>query len=168
MRTQAFIRRSQRTSPSALAAVELLVSVQTELLDSCPAFRFKVTSRPDRCDWMTPSGAASSRSDQRLILLGQSRERGAATTTPDCFLFRLASTDFSYVEIVHPADAGESICQRRQSAAAIFSFAMCSSAAGWKKGSSFVLACWDCSSIALVTRRWRPNNMRHFSPRRCR
>jgi hypothetical protein len=90
-----------------IAAMELILSVQTNLLDSDPTLTVSTT---------LPAAEISRLIDpesQRFLKLdphGMLEPRGAAPTTLDrtsgtgCFVFRLEQSRLSYIEIVHPAD----------------------------------------------------------------
>ncbi len=83
-----------------IAAVELVVSVRTALLDS----------RPE----LSVCGAIAAEEQWRLVDpagprfeatgVSQSRSAWAWERGPSCLLFRLLQSGFSYVEMVHPAD----------------------------------------------------------------
>ena len=114
-RAQVYWRAHERSGePNAVAALDLLVSVQTDLLDSHPAVH--VTSRlPASQVWQLDSSGTfaplevGSRQPTSL-----SRANGAG-----CVLLRLADTDtngpaskgplLSYVEMIHPTDFSELI-----------------------------------------------------------
>jgi hypothetical protein len=107
MRTQIYWRAATHDLQQAVAAVELVASVQTNLLDSCP--KLSTHSRIDASEvfqltdpeqgTFAPLNPRPARAETR----GQA-ERGS------CYLFRLAGGSFSYVEIVHPAEAQHSSC----------------------------------------------------------
>lgn len=83
-----------------LAAIELVVSVRTALLDSRPQ--------------LFVGGAISAEENWRLTDLAGPRWEAVGLSpggsgavwgsTPGCFLFRWRQRDLSYVEMVHPAD----------------------------------------------------------------
>lgn len=86
----------------ALAAVELIASVQTSLLDSCP----RLTT-------------ASTLAAIEVLQLADASRKLFATLTPQdtamtranrpaCFLARLPGDAYSYLEIVHPGDTSDS------------------------------------------------------------
>jgi hypothetical protein len=93
-----------------IAAVELIASVQTSLLDSRPELttqsklvaREALRLRDSRSTEFAPVGPAGVDSDAK-----EQPDR------PHCYLFRLASEPVSYAEMVHPADAQHSSCQVR-------------------------------------------------------
>ena len=102
MRTQLYWRATSHPLAGAIAAIELVVSVQTSLLDSCPTLhacsRLPIERAFRLCDL----------SDAKCIEMpldfgsGQQREEPAE---PCGYLFHLAGTNFSYAEMVHPADS---------------------------------------------------------------
>jgi len=105
MRAQIYWRAASRTGPRAIAAVELLVSVQTSLLDSCPklATRSDVAARevfqltdPERAAFESVGPPST-----RAALASQSGRSS-------CYLFRLPGAKYSYAEMVNPADAQQS------------------------------------------------------------
>ena len=91
-----------------IAAVELIASVQTSLLDSRPELttesklvaREALQLRDSRRAEFAPIGPAGVDSDTN-----EQPERA------HCYLFRLASEQVSYAEMVHPADAQHSSCR---------------------------------------------------------
>jgi hypothetical protein len=88
------------TSNGWIAAIELIVSVRTALLDSRPALSVQ-NSLAVQETWrlVDPAGPHF-----EAVGLSQSRPPLAWENGPGCLLFRLRPSDLSYVEMVHPAD----------------------------------------------------------------
>jgi hypothetical protein len=105
MLAQVYWRAESQTRPRAIAAVELLVSVQTSLLDSCPklATRSDVAAR-EAFQLTDPARAAFE------SVAPQSNRAAPAIPSggPSCYLFRLGNAKYSYAEMVNPADAQQS------------------------------------------------------------
>jgi hypothetical protein len=105
LRSQVYWRASSHERMGAIAAVELLLSVQTSLLDSHP--RMFTHSR-------IVAGEAS-RLNQReggtfvniVPPVGDADPEGIPGA-PHCYLFRLPGRQYSYVEMVHPDDTRDS------------------------------------------------------------
>jgi hypothetical protein len=98
MSAQIYWRAASHTSSGALAAIELVVSVETSLLDSNPTI-FISSHLPV----------------EETLALGDPR-RGAFSRVADGshsvgYLLRLSGGKFSYAEMVHPGDAHESRCE---------------------------------------------------------
>lgn len=90
MRTQVYWRAGSHAQQDAIAAIELLVSVQTSLLDSCP----RLVARSELFV------------DEVLCLDDTGRGQSAIPANEPCgYLFRPAGQEFSYAEMIHPADA---------------------------------------------------------------
>jgi hypothetical protein len=102
LRTQIYWRTSSHPLESAIAAIELVISVQTSLLDSSPRLATRSTLSVDQA--MCLSSA-----DRVEIDLGKS----------SCYLYRLAEERFSYAEMVHPAQSQESTIEAPATARAI-------------------------------------------------
>jgi hypothetical protein len=75
------------SGPQSTPAIDLQVSIQTNLLDSHPRL------------WTT-----TSLGDAEPIRFGHEADTAEQTPAPRYDLFRPAGTDFSYVEMIHPAD----------------------------------------------------------------
>ena len=91
MRTQVYWRAGSHAQQDAIAAIELLVSVQTSLLDSCPRLVARSELFVDEVLCIDDTGRAGNRQSPRTSRAG--------------YLFRPAGQDFSYAEMIHPADA---------------------------------------------------------------
>jgi hypothetical protein len=106
MRAEIYWRAQSHELDGAIAAIEVLASVQTSLLDSCP----RLSTRSE----------VMARDVHRLSDVGRgafaparpASEGPAARDQPQCYLFRLAASQYSYAEMVHPADAQDSTSQR--------------------------------------------------------
>lgn len=82
-----------------LSAVELQVSVRTDLLDSRPELGVRSALSADRVLRLADAGA----SRFKPLSLDGSPVLGPANG-PCCLIFRQQDADMSYVEMVHPAD----------------------------------------------------------------
>jgi hypothetical protein len=105
MRTQIYWRSAPLSADGALAAVEVLVSVQTDLLDSCP--QVVMQSQIAACETLRLVDAergAFAPAGERLAV-------SASDGQPQCYLFRLDACKYSYAEMVHPASAARSELQ---------------------------------------------------------
>jgi hypothetical protein len=103
-------------SSGSLAAVDVVVSVWTALLDSRPELSVRSTIAAEECWRLVAEQAETSNLPQPSggPAVGAGRFEqiepfplSAATaweSPPGCFLFRLRASDASYVEMVHPAD----------------------------------------------------------------
>jgi hypothetical protein len=101
MRSQIYWRAASHERQGAIAAIGLVASVQTSLLDSCPlfaarsqllaaeAFRLNDTEKGTFTNLVPPSSEADPDSEP---------------TAPHCYLFRLPGRQYSYAEMIHPAD----------------------------------------------------------------
>ncbi len=107
-RVQIYWRAGMQNPRGAIATVELVTSVQTSLLDTrpqltarsiLPAAEVLQLENAETGNFVnvTPPPAHARPTDDSLL--------------PPCHLFRLASADFSYVEIVVPAEGQSSRCE---------------------------------------------------------
>jgi hypothetical protein len=104
MHTQIYWRAAPPSSAAVLASLELLVSVQTDLLDSCPTLRALSRLTAERALQIDdPSDATS----LEIALDAPRVNKHVADSPPRGYLFRLANSRFSYAEMVHPADSHE-------------------------------------------------------------
>jgi hypothetical protein len=105
MRTQVYWRASVHAQDDALAAIELVASVQTNTLDSRP--------RLMACSELTAIEALRLVSPSRVDFepLAPSSPPPAALDEPKCYLFRLPGQSFSYAEMVQRADSELSQCE---------------------------------------------------------
>jgi hypothetical protein len=100
MRSQIYWRAGAHQRHGAIAALELVASVQTSLLDSCPTLWVRsglVASEAYRL-----SDAARGSFASIVPFSGDAAEDAA--DLPDCYLFRLPGRQYSYAEMVHPSD----------------------------------------------------------------
>jgi len=82
-----------------LAAVELIVSVATELLDSRPELTVRTALAADEVLRLADAGAS------RFLPLSSGRETSLGPCDgPGCLLFRRRGGQASYAEMIHPAD----------------------------------------------------------------
>lgn len=105
MRSQAYWRAASHERAGAIAAIELVLSVQTSLLDSSPriftysrilageASRLTKREGGSFVNIVPPAGAA---------------DPDDIPEAPQCYLFRLPGRQYSYVEMVHPDDSRNS------------------------------------------------------------
>jgi hypothetical protein len=105
VRAQIYWRAASHPIANALAAIEVVASVQTSLLDSCPT----ITTRSE----VVASEAFQLVSLERgafadLIAKPDRSEVSGSSDFPQCYLFRLPSSKYSYAEMVHPVDAHDS------------------------------------------------------------
>jgi hypothetical protein len=84
-----------------LAALELIVSVQTSLLESMPALT--VNSDTAVTELLRLTDVNRSRFET-IEAQSSSRFDADGSPAPGCYLFRLPLGEFSYAEMVHPAD----------------------------------------------------------------
>jgi hypothetical protein len=99
VRVEAYWRASQAVA--GLLAIELQVSVQTSLLESAP--ELLAHSRLPRAEVWRLLGA-DSRAFERPGHTQDKTIRLQPEQGPGCLLFRLAGSDLSYVEMIHPSD----------------------------------------------------------------
>jgi hypothetical protein len=92
LRSQIYWRAMSHRTDGAIAAIELMVSVQTSLLDSSPSLATRSTLSVDGAVRLSSADGAES----------------IAGGMASCCLYRLAETPFSYLEMVHPAQSRES------------------------------------------------------------
>lgn len=92
LRSQIYWRATSHRTEGAIAAIELVISVQTSLLDSSPRLATRSTLNVDEAVYLPSAG------DAKRVEEGKS----------SCCLYRLSETPFSYAEMVHPAQSQES------------------------------------------------------------
>jgi hypothetical protein len=100
MRTQIYWRAVENRAAGAVAAIELLVSVQTSLLDSCPKLQTHSTVVADSVFRVESNGA-----DRYTEVALDGRTDGVERASAAGYVFRLAGSELSYAEMAHPADA---------------------------------------------------------------
>ncbi|MBI3839597.1 MAG: hypothetical protein HY288_16880 [Planctomycetia bacterium] len=110
LRAQIYWRAGMQPFDHAIAAIELIASVQTSLLDSRPELMTQ-SELPAReaFQLMDPQCADFA----RLAPTPASSDRNEHPERAHCYLFRLPSAKISYAEMVHPADAQRSSYQVR-------------------------------------------------------
>jgi hypothetical protein len=89
---------------ASAAVIDLQISVQTPLLDSDP--RQTVRSSLPMGEMLRMDESATK--FEPLVLSFDGKRNMELNEPQACYLVRPAGTDFSYVEMVHPADAGSS------------------------------------------------------------
>ena len=117
LRFQLFWRALSATQPASAAGVELVVSVQTHLLDSDP--KLTITSTIPATDVRRLCAADGS----HFVTVAADARTGSSdiSTPPSCILFRISPTA-SYVEMLHPTDCRQvTISSLAGSAANMFS-----------------------------------------------
>lgn len=92
LRSQIYWRASSHRTDGAIAAIELVISVQTSLLDSSPRLATRSMLHADEALCLSPVRGAKRIED------GKS----------SCYLYRLTETPFSYAEMIQPAQSQES------------------------------------------------------------
>jgi hypothetical protein len=102
MRTQIYWRTAAPSQPGVLAAIELLVSVQTSILDSCPRLETRSTLLADEILRLADPVAGPFVTLAPPPISGEPSEPCGG---PRCYLFRLASSAYSYAEMIYPAVA---------------------------------------------------------------
>jgi hypothetical protein len=103
-RVQFYWRAGSHSAQDAYAAIELVASLQTDLLDSRP--ELVVSSRLQATEifqWFP-----SEQTFHTVSLASGSASSAAPCNLPGCVLLRLADCELSYVEMVHPLDFGSS------------------------------------------------------------
>ena len=152
------------TEPAAddrfLAAVDLVISVRAQTLDSQP--ELSVASAMPASDVLRLQGPAGWK--PQGLTVGT-----PAAIVPDggtgCLLFRLPGADVSYAEMVHPADFQyDELCVMSH-AATWRDFPTGCFRRVWKRESSFAAACGASSCGGPMTRRLPPSVMRPLPAR---
>ena len=105
MRSQVYWRAASHDARGAIAAIEVVASVQTSLLESCP----KLGMRSE----LIASEAFQLADPERgtfnnLVTPGRGTDAEERNAVLPCYLFRLPGMKYSYAEMVHPAGAHES------------------------------------------------------------
>jgi hypothetical protein len=101
VRVQAYWRCMRWPLFTSAAVIDLQISVQTPLLDSDPGQTVRSTLPAG--DMLRLDGAASK--FKQVVLSVRGSEDVSRDKPPACYLVRPAGEEFSYVEMVHPADA---------------------------------------------------------------
>ena len=104
VRVQVYWRCVRLPQIASAAVIDLQISVQTPLLDSDP--RQTVRSSLPAGEVLRMDGSATK--FKPLVLSFDGKRNMELDEPQTCYLVRPAGTDFSYVEMVHPADAGSS------------------------------------------------------------
>ncbi len=118
LRTQVYWRAGTHPPDGAIAAIELVVSVQTALLDSCPKLAFASHLHASEALRMTDSQSGSFTS---VVPPSAEADPDSIAGAPHCYVFRLPGRQYSYIEMIHPADV------------------QCSSWDGWLHGAHYRL-----------------------------
>jgi hypothetical protein len=101
LRTQVYWRAGTHPRDGALAAIELVVSVQTSLLDSCPKIAIGSHLHASEALRMTDSQSGAFTS---IVPPSAEVDPDSVADAPHCYLFRLPGRQYSYIEMIHPAD----------------------------------------------------------------
>jgi hypothetical protein len=105
MRAQLYWRAGVHERHGAIVAIELLASVQTNLFDSCP--KLAVRSQLVASEAYRMADAARG-SFVGIVPPGDDFLPDDSPDVPQCYLFRLPGRQYSYAEMVHPADSRHS------------------------------------------------------------
>jgi hypothetical protein len=105
LRTQVYWRAGTHPRDGAIAAIELVVSVQTALLDSCPKLAITSHLHASEALRMTDSQSGSFTS---VVPPSAEADPDGIAGAPHCYLFRLPGRQYSYIEMIHPADVQSS------------------------------------------------------------
>lgn len=104
-RTQLYWRATAHQLAGAIAALELLASVQTDLLDGFPQLTVRSELLASEVYQMVDAGRGSFAS---IVPPGDDAPGDESPDAPPCYLLRLPGGQLSYVEMVHPADRRQS------------------------------------------------------------
>jgi hypothetical protein len=107
-RVQIYWRAGMYALHGAIAAVELVASVQTSLLDTCPQLTTHSIVTAEEAFQLEDVETGN------FVSVAPTQQRHAPTDSsnfPPCHLFRPAATNFSYVEIVVPTEGQVSQCE---------------------------------------------------------
>jgi hypothetical protein len=107
MRTQIYWRAAPGTQ-GTIATIELLVSVQTSLLDSCPTM---TTSSQIPADQSLVWDDQTSGTFRELSKCAPPAGPGNQQPHACGYLYRLRDCHFSYAEMAHPADTQGTCCE---------------------------------------------------------
>ncbi len=105
MRSQIYWRAAAHDRQGAIAAIGLVASVQTSLLDSCPLFATRsqlLAGEAFRLNDLEKGTFTS------IVPPSNEADPDGEPTTPHCYLFRLPGRQYSYAEMIHPADSQSS------------------------------------------------------------
>lgn len=105
LRTQVYWRTGTHPREGAIAAIELVVSVQTALLDSCPKIAIASHLHASEALRMTDSQSGAFTS---IVPPTAEADPDNIAGAPQCYLFRLPGRQYSYIEMIHPADVQSS------------------------------------------------------------
>jgi hypothetical protein len=102
-RWQVYWRAERKLYPGSLAAIELVVSVQTRLLDSQPQLMIS-SLLPAVSGWRWRSCETGREASENVVYSPAARREFDSHGGLGCYRFPLADAEIDYVEIVHPAD----------------------------------------------------------------
>jgi hypothetical protein len=110
MRTQIYWRSATHDRLGAIAAVELVASVQTSLLDACPQFAARSQLLAGEAYRLTVGDPVTGEPGSFVSIVPPSGDADpdAQPEAPHCYLFRLPGRQYSYAEMIHPADCQSS------------------------------------------------------------
>jgi hypothetical protein len=102
MRSEVYWRAAAHQRHGALAAVELIASLQTDLLDSHPELAVQSNLI------VSEAYQLSQFDGEQFTPVVPPTADAPADDAPRCYLFRLPGRQFSYAEMVHAAEGGQS------------------------------------------------------------
>ncbi len=105
MRTQIYWRTTAHDRKGAISTVELVASVQTSLLDSCPQFAIRSQLLAGEAFRLTDAETGTFTS---IVPPSNEADPDSTPGAPQCYLFRLPGRQYSYAEMIQPADAQSS------------------------------------------------------------
>jgi len=105
MRTQLYWRAGAHQRDGAIAAVELVASVQTSLPDSFPKMAVRSQLVASEVYQLVDTARGSFAS---IVPPAKDSPPGESPEGPQCYLFRLPGRQLTYAEMVHPADRRQS------------------------------------------------------------
>jgi hypothetical protein len=104
MRSQIYWRAAAHERQGAIAALSLVASVQTSLLDSCPTLSVRSQLVASEAFQMSEAERGSF---TNLVPFFDASAPNDALAPPHCYLFRLPGRQYSYAEMIHPSDQRE-------------------------------------------------------------
>lgn len=107
MRSQVYWRAATHELRGALCAVELVVSVQTSRLDSCPRIRTCSSAYVSETQQLTDYAELSLVGGSSAVPPAAQAPSNADLRAVRCYMLRLAEAPYTYIEMIHSADLGE-------------------------------------------------------------
>jgi hypothetical protein len=102
MRSQIYWRASSHERLGSIASIELVASVQTSLLDACPQFAARSQMLAGEAYRLTDSEQGTFVS---IVPPSGEADPDSQPDAPHCYLFRLPGRQYSYAEMIYPAEA---------------------------------------------------------------